>query len=265
MPPVQVPAAPVRRGDRDARRAETSWDEGPGWNDYSLPQPARSVPEWPVRPRRPAKIAAIGALVLVAVVGASAAAVHYLNRPAPAVGSGRTPPARSSPAHGTTVVTPVSASGFDPLAKPGADPQDENSSQAPNVLDGNPSGWSTQQYVGHNDGPWPTFGNLKAGTGLILDLGRSVPVASVTVTFGNQPGANVEIKAGSSNTLNQANLGSMRTLASASNVSGSYTFTVRHSVPDQYLVIWFTQLPPLAGSPGQYAAQIFNVVVKSSS
>lgn len=266
IPPVQLPTVTARRSDRDARPADVSRDRGTGWNDYSLPStaPPRSLPEWPARQRRSARTAAIGALVLVVVIGASAAAVHFLNRPGSPGAAGKTPIAKSSTAQATTVVRPVSASGFDAL-NPNNDAGDENSAQAPNVLDGNPAGWSTQQYIGGSSGPSPTFGNLKAGTGFILDLGRSVRVTSVTVTFGSMPGANVQIKAGDSSTRSPANLAAMTTLASASNVSGTHTFTVRHSVADRYLVIWFTQLPPLSGSPGKFAAQIYSVVVKAAS
>ncbi len=266
IPPMQLPAMATQRGHRDGERTQTSWDQPPTWNDYSQPQPARPQSQWPGRPRRPARTAAIGALALVAVAGASAAAVHYLSRPAPPVAGGRTPAPNSSTARGTITINPVSASGFDPLAQPGADPGDENSSQAPNVLaGGDPAGWSTQQYNGHNSGPYPTFGNLKAGTGLILDLGRPVRVTSVKVRFGSVPGANVEIKAGNSSTLSAANLGSMSNVASATNVSGTYLFTVRRPVADRYLVIWFTQLPPMTTNPGQYMAQIYSVVVRASS
>src|SRR5262249_7745312 len=137
--------------------------------------------------------------------------------------------------------------------------------QAPNVLDGNPAGWSTQEYIGGSSGPSPTFGNLKAGTGLILDLGRPAAVRSVTVIFGSVPGADVEIKAGSSHGRIRATLDPMTTSARGSDVSGSYPFTVRPSVADQSLVIWFPQLPPRAGSPGKYAAKIYSVVVKAAS
>jgi hypothetical protein len=265
IPPVQLPTMTMRRGERDSPGAEVNWHEGPGWNDYSQPQPAGPLREWPGRARRPGRTAAIALVVVVVVAGATAGALHLLNKPAaPAAAAGKSPAAtRSSPAHGLAVITPVSASGFDAL-NPG-DTFDENSSQAPNVLDGNPAGWSTQYYVGGSSGPNPTFGNLKAGTGFMLDLGRPVRVASVTVRFGSEPGANVEIKAGSSSTRSAANLNAMTTLASASNVSGSYTFTVRRTVADRYLVIWFTQLPPLAGSPGKYAAQIYSVEVKGAS
>lgn len=266
IPPIQVPAVAMLRGDRDVERTQTSWAQPPTWNDYSQPQPARYLPEWPGRPRRPGRTLAVSLLVVVAVAGASAGALHFLHKPAPAAAAGQSPRAGSSQAHRTTVVSPVSASGFDALAKPGQDPENENSSQAPNVLaGGDPAGWSTQQYLGHNDGPSPTFGNLKAGTGLILDLGRPYRVASVTVTFGSEPGANVEIKAGSSSTPSPENLGAMTTIARATDVSGEHVFTVRHPVADRYLVIWFTQLPPLAGTPGQYMGQIYSVAVRATS
>jgi hypothetical protein len=265
IPPLQLPPVATRRGDRDAPHTETSWAQPPTWNDYSQPQPARYLPDWQGRPRRPGRTIAVSLLVIVAIAGASAAALHLLHKPAPAGAAGNSPAARSSPARRSTPITPVSAGGFDALAKPGQDPYNENNADAPNVLDGNPAGWSTQQYLGHTSGPSPTFGNTKAGTGLILDLGRSVRVSSVTVKFGSQPGADVQLKAGSSSTLSEANLDSMSTLASASGISGTYTFTVRHPVADQYLVIWFTQLPPLAGTPGQYMAQIYTVVVRASS
>lgn len=264
IPPLQVPAAAVRREDRSTDRTQTSWGQPPTWNDYSQPQPSRSLPEWQGRPRRPGRTLAVGLVVLIAVAGASAGALRLLHKPAAPAATGNSPAARSSPVHGATVITPVKASGFDAL-NPNNDANNENSDQAAYVLDGNPAGWSTQQYVHSNSGPSPTFGNLKAGTGFLLDLGRSVQVSSVTVTFGSEPGANVEIKAGNSDARSPENLSAMTTIASAPNVSAKYTFTVRHPVADRYLVIWFTQLPPMASDPGKCMAQIFRVEVKAAS
>jgi hypothetical protein len=265
IPPLQVPAVAMRREDRNTDRTQTSWGQPPTWNDYSQPQPARSLPEWQGRPRRPGRTLAVSLIVVIAVAGASAGALRLFHKPAPAAATGHSPAARSSPAHGSTVITPLSAHGFDALAKPGQDPYNENDADAKNVLNGNPAGWSTQEYLGHSSGPSPTFGNTKAGTGLILDLGRSVRVSSVTVKFGSQPGADVEIKGGSSNTLSGTNLDSMTTLASADGISGTYTFTVRHPVAERYIVIWFTKLPPLATDPTKNAAQIYRVDVKAAS
>ena len=56
----------------------------------------------------------------------------------------------------------------------------------------------------------------------------------------------------------------MSTVASQTNVSGTVTFTVSRHAIGQYVLIWFTKLPPYVGHPNQYLAKIFNVVVKGS-
>jgi hypothetical protein len=263
IPPVQLPTLAMQHGRREADRARARWPEGPSTAGY---RQARAVRSQPSTSRRSGlRVAAVSALVVVAVAGASAAAVHLLHKSPSAPAAGRSQGAKSSPSAGQlAVITPVSASGFDAL-NPNKDPGDENSNQAANVLDGNAAGWSTQQYDGSSSGPWPTFGDLKAGTGFILDLGRTVRLRSVTVTFGSEAGANVEIKLGDSDTRSPANLAAMKTVASANNVSGSYTFTTSSSATGRYLVIWFTQLPPMAGAAGKYEAQIFSVVVHGAS
>jgi serine/threonine protein kinase len=262
IPPVQLPTVAMQRGREDAARTRTSWSREPSATRHSDAQAARSLPS--ATRRSPARVAAVSALVLVAVAGASAAAVHLLHRTPSAAAAGKSPAAKSSGTAQSAIVTPKSASGFDAL-NPNNDPGDENSNEAANVLDHNQAGWSTQAYIGSSSGNYPTFGDLKAGTGFILNLGRPVTVKSVTVTFGSQPGADVEIKMGDSATRSPANLDAMTTVASASNVSGSYTFTTRSSVRDQYLVIWFTKLPPMAEASDRYAAQIFSVVVRATS
>ncbi|MBO0835641.1 MAG: hypothetical protein J2P28_08995, partial [Actinobacteria bacterium] len=85
-----------------------------------------------------------------------------------------------------------------------------------------------------------------------------------TVQFGSAQGANVQIKVGNSNARTAANLQAMATVASADNVSGAHTFMVQNPVAGQYLVVWFTKLPPLAGSPGKFAAQILTVNVRGT-
>jgi serine/threonine protein kinase len=262
IPPARLPTAPIQRDRREAGRTRVDWPDSPGPDDYRYRQSGRSL-SLSVR-RSPVRVAAVSALVLVAVAGASAAAVHLLHRSSGPGSAGRPPAVNSSPAGNTSVIAPVSASGFDAL-NPSGDPQNENSDQARNVLDHNPQGWSTQQYIGSSSGSYPTFGDLKAGTGFILDLGHRDRVKSVAVTFGTVPGADVQIKVGNSDTRSSDNLAAMTTVARATNVSGSYTFTIHSPVAGRYLVIWFTKLPPMAGTPGQYMAQIFGVVVRGTS
>ncbi len=251
IPPVQVPPALQRDPRRDPIRSVQPRTQPAAIGGYPQGRPGKG--------RGAGRVAAVSLLALVAVVGASAAAVRLLHKsPSASAPGGKSSPKASSSSSQLTVIRPVSASGFDPLS-PG-DAGDENSNQAPNVLTGNPTGWSTQQYLGS-----PYFGHLKAGTGLILNLGHPVRVSSVTVTFGSVPGADVQIKLSDSGARSDANLSSMTTVATQNDVSGTQTFTVRQQVTDQYLVIWFTKLPPMAKPDNKYMAQVFSVLIHGHS
>jgi hypothetical protein len=204
-------------------------------------------------------VAAVAFLALVAVGGASAAALHLLHKSSSGAPSARGSTSAHARASASAIaITPVGAHGFDALNL--ADAGDENTDMAANILDGNKSGWATQQYFQS-----PFFGHLKTGTGLILDLGKPVRVSSITVTFGAIAGANVQIKVGSSDARSAANLASMATVASQNGVSGPTTFNVQHPVLGQYLVIWFTKLPPMAQTGNKYMAQIFGVAIHGYS
>ncbi len=255
IPPLQVPLAAVtavRPARKDSDRfTQPQRPSRPGTR-------AASLPAAPTRRRSAGRAVAVGLLVLVAVAGASAAAVHLLTKSPSGSPASRSSSARSTPSASTAIIKPVAAHGFDALNQ--ADSGDENSAQAGNVLDGSSAGWATQQYYRS-----PYFGNLKAGTGLILDLGKPVRVSSITVRFGSVPGANVQIKMGDSDARNAANLASMTTVASQADVSGSYTFTIQRPVTDQYLVIWFTKLPPMTQGGNRYMAQIFGVAIHGTT
>jgi hypothetical protein len=196
----------------------------------------------------------------VVLIGLSIAAFKVLNSPGSGHASGgqHTPPSGSS----TQVVTlaPVAASGFDALRTPQQDSTDENSYLAKNLIDHNPAGWQTQQYYGS-----PYFGNLKSGSGLILNMGKPVKITSVAITFGTEPGANVELKIGNSEVRSPANEESMATVASATDVVGTQTFTIAKPVTGQYLVVWFTKLPPLAHARGKYMAEIFSIIIRGTA
>jgi len=153
-------------------------------------------------------------------------------------------------------LTPVSAQAFE-----------ENPQGANLAIDSNPkTAWQTHWYLGN-----PVFGGLQQGSGLILDMGRSVRLSSVTVMFGPIPGANVQIKIGNpaspvppqnEPTVAQATANSMTTVAQQDDVGGTVTFPVTSSASGRYILIWFTKLPPMAGQSNKYQADVFNVVVK---
>jgi putative peptide zinc metalloprotease protein len=161
-------------------------------------------------------------------------------------------PASSRQARKAVTLTPVTARGFDALDTSG-DPRNENDNLAGYIIDQDPAtSWQSQYYLDN-----PVFGGLKAGSGLIVDMGRKVRLTSVTVTFGATPGADVSIRVGNHDTLAAASLSAFTTVATADGIDGRHTFKATRAVRARYVLIWFTKLPPV--SPGKYQAQIFNV------
>jgi len=95
------------------------------------------------------------------------------------------------------------------------------------------AGWHTDWYA------TASFGNLQAGTGLLCEMQRDVSITDAVVTLGRVPGADIQLRVGSAQTL-----ASLQPVAEATNAHG-----VIHLVPGQpargrYVLIWFTRLPP---------------------
>jgi hypothetical protein len=163
------------------------------------------------------------------------------------------------------VLTPLSAEGLD-----------ENNTDANFAIDSNSSTpWQTHYYLNN-----PVFGGLQNGSGLLLNMGRTVRLNSVTVTFGSIPGADVQIRIGTpaasvpspsndpdqpQSAADQAFANSMITVAQQNGIGGTVTFSVSSSASGQYVLIWFTKLPPMGSQPNAYQADIYNIVVRGSS
>jgi hypothetical protein len=109
--------------------------------------------------------------------------------------------------------------------------------------------WTTQWYA------TPTFGMLKHGTGLLLDLGGKVTVTSIRLDLAQYQGTDLQIRVGNDTASPQ----DLRVAATANNVTGVINLTLRDAVAARYLLIWVTQLP-LDGS-GHYQASVSHVVV----
>jgi transcriptional regulator with XRE-family HTH domain len=165
-------------------------------------------------------------------------------RPAPTSSPARPRPA--PPAVPVTQVTPVSAAAFGPSGtSDGDNPQD-----ASLALSGDPATpWHTDWYT------TARFGNLQAGTGLLLRLRRTVTAASVTIRLGRTPGADLQVRAGST-------VSDMPVVASAAGAGGTVWLPLPSHPRIRYLVIWFTKLPPDAA--GTYQADISAVTVSAS-
>lgn len=199
-------------------------------------------------------IAAAGVVVLLVAV----AAFTLL----PGGGSPSTGPTTkpTSPATSVTALTPVGATGFDPLGH--NDPGNEQTDLAPLAIDpSKQTKWESQWYAS------ASFGGVKAGAGLMINMGKPVSFSKVTVTFSSQPGSDVELLVGNSATPSAGNLASMTKVATKTGVSGTVTFQITSSVKGQYLVIWFTKLPLTEPKHPRtpYAAQVFDVAVQGTA
>jgi putative intracellular protease/amidase len=116
--------------------------------------------------------------------------------------------------------------------------------------------------AGHPARPWISqwyatahFGALKAGTGLLLDMGRPVTVASVRVWLDSRSGADIDLRAGSKPVPAW-----LPRVARATNAGRTATFRLSAPAHVRYLLIWFTKLPP--DNAGTYRASVYRITVR---
>lgn len=144
----------------------------------------------------------------------------------------------------------VSATAIGPVGGNGDHPQ-----IAPLVLDGNSAtAWVTHWYASAH------FGNLKEGTGLVLDMGRAVTIQRVQLALGGSPGfwgADVQIRVG--NSPEQWNFAPD---VVATDVGGWVAPELPTPATGRYVQIWFTKLP--RDSWGTYQEHVYGVTVHGS-
>jgi cytoskeletal protein RodZ len=216
--------------------------------------------------RWPSKIAAgwLGLAIMAVVIGF--AADHFLAgsghpaaaapaRPHPATRPHHHPAARhasSAPrptrattapaAPTTTALAPASASAFGPGGGQGDDP-----AAAHLVIGRSPAaGWHTDWYT------TARFGNLYAGTGLLVDMGRPVTFTAAQIRLGSARGADLQLRIGDAPALTD-----LRPAASAADAGGVLRLQLAAAVRGRYVLIWFTSLPP--DPAGTFQASVYGV------
>jgi len=164
--------------------------------------------------------------------------------PAPAPAPTHAPaPAPAPPAVPVQVLTPVKAAAFGP----GGTRAGDNPRHAAAVIDGShATGWRSDWYT------TAAFGNLKPGTGLLLDMGRRVTITSAQIMLGAVRGADVQLRAG-----NAPVLADLREVASAAGAGGAVRMWPTAAVRAKYVLIWFTRLP--ADARGTFQASVYDV------
>ena len=155
---------------------------------------------------------------------------------------GTTAPATTPPPQ---VLTVASVAAFGPAGTTDGD-NPQNVAQA---VAGDPAApWYTDWYGS------PDFADLRPGTGLLLDMGRTVTVTSVRVSLGGEPGASLQLRAG-----HQPTLARLPVVAGVSDAGGTVQLQPSAPVHVRYVLIWFTDLPPTPA--GTYQASIYQVVI----
>jgi cytoskeletal protein RodZ len=168
--------------------------------------------------------------------------------PRPASASVSAPPPSQSgpvpaPTPSATALAPASAVAFGPDGTSDGD----NPQEASLALSGDQATpWQTDWYT------TAQFGGLKAGTGLLLDLGRTVTATGVTVQLGDTSGADLQVRAGTT-------LSGLHAVANAADAAGAVQLRLSSHPRVRYLLIWFTSLPP--DTAGTYQADISGVTV----
>jgi cytoskeletal protein RodZ len=140
------------------------------------------------------------------------------------------------------VLAPASVAAFGPNG--GDDPQN-----AALAVSGDPATpWRTDWYT------TPFFGNLYAGTGLLLDMGHTATITSVRLSLGTA-GADLQLRAGNSPVLSD-----LHPVATSAGAGGTVQLSLTSPAHARYLLIWFTKLPP--GNASTYQASIYRITVR---
>jgi hypothetical protein len=153
--------------------------------------------------------------------------------------------ATPEPTVASRTLVPVSAVAFGPHGTADGD----NPQLAARVLTDPAMGWVSQWYA------TPSFGDLKQGTGLLLDLGRTVTVTTVTLTLGSPPGTSLELRLGAA-----PDLSALPVIATGTATRDQLKLPLASPAKARYVLLWFTRLPP--DDAGTYQLFVHQVAIQ---
>jgi cytoskeletal protein RodZ len=143
------------------------------------------------------------------------------------------------------VLTPASVAAFGPAGTADGD----NPSTATRAISGNAATpWYSDWYAA------PDI-NGQPGTGLLLDMGRTVTITSVRISLGASKGASLQLRAGATSVL-----ADLRQVAASTDAGGTVKLSLATPAHARYLLIWFTTLP--RDTSGTYQASVYAITVK---
>ena len=145
-------------------------------------------------------------------------------------------------------MVPVSASAFGPSGYGSGD----NPQGAALAIDGTAvTAWRTSWYRS------AAFGNLQAGTGMLIDMGHPVRITRARIVLDAARGANLELLTGRLPVMAK-----QRVQARVVDVDGTLHLRLARPERARYLLIWFTLLPP--DSTGTFREAIYSVQLKGT-
>jgi hypothetical protein len=227
----------------------------PGGTSYQRQQRRPPAAERSVASRTVVSVVVV--LVLAAIAATAWAISNSMHKSSPGQAAPKptTKVKNTAPATITsTVLKPAGISTFNIFGN-----DSEDGPGAVNAIDGNPSTfWHTDFYENY-----PKFGNLKSGTGLIINMGKQVRLSQVDVQFGTVCCTTAEIYLGNSNTMSPQALNNFTLVSPSATAAGNHVYNVSSQTTGQYVLVWLTDLPPeQGGPPNQYEARIYNIVVR---
>jgi hypothetical protein len=271
-----------------AKQPGTRTAESPGTRSEPRRPRRAQGPQRPQRPqrrrspdgRRVARVAVPAALVLAAAgvtiglvassgstpAGQNAALTQHANHAARGtLGTGKTAGKSAAPTSAATTpttsptpsptatapapVTSLHIAGVQAFGPQGLADGDNPQVAQSVIHGGSQSPWSSQWYA------TAQFGNLKQGTGLLVDMGHAVTITSVRINLAGYGGANLQLRVGDP----AGGPSGMKVAARVSDVGGTVPLYLHTPQYSRYLLIWFTLLPP--NGAGQYQATVYHVVV----
>ena len=227
------------------------------------------------RERRRVRWTAVLAVLMLAVIGFAgykfASGVGKTQHAADAASQRPTRAGQPSAAPSITPSVQASTAQPSPTATPSASPVAVAEALTParvsafgpaGTADGDDPQRASFAISGHAATPWysdwyatPDFGHLQAGTGLLLDMGRTVTISSVRLSLGGHPGAALQLRAGT-----RPVLADLRTVATSAAAGTTVELTLTSPAHARYLLIWFTKLPP--DNAGTYQASLYAINVR---
>jgi serine/threonine protein kinase len=207
--------------------------------------------------RGPSRALMTTVIVLVLAVVAVLVWVLGFRKSGPASAGGANPSTSASAPAASTVLKPVSDTTFNILGSDNEDAPDKA-----NAIDGSASTfWHTDSYQNHAN-----FGNLKTGTGLLIDMGKQVQLSQVQVSVGTICCTTAEIYLGNSPAMSKTALSNFDLVGKQTTGMGNLTYSVSAKTTGRYVLIWLTgNLPPDPDQSGHYQGRIYNVVVRGSA